>query len=93
MPAYDLAYNFLISQEDVRIHANPSVLTINGVPALLNLVEETSLNTGLGQVGKGRRYLQNTYIRAKYGISIEITPSVQHERDGSFISLDANLRL
>lgn len=92
LPAYDLAYNFLISQEDVQIHANPSILTVNGVPASLNLVEETSLNTGMGRVERGTRYLQNTYIRAQYGIRIEITPSVQREPDGQFITLDADLR-
>lgn len=91
LPAYDLAYNFLISQENVKIHANPSVLTVNGVPASLNLIEETSLNTGMGRVEKGSRYLQNTYVRAKYGIRIDITPSVQQEKDGRFVTLDANL--
>ncbi len=91
LPPYDLAYQFLIAQENVQIDANPSILTINGVPAHLDLVDETSINTGFAKVEPGDRAVQNTYIRAKYGIKIEITPYVQVEGDARYITLDTDV--
>ena len=91
LPAYDLAYNFLLSQENVQINANPSILTINGVPAKLNLVEETSINTGSGKIDKTSRTLQSVYQRANYGIKISITPHIQFCDDQNFIALEADL--
>ncbi len=91
LPSYDLAYHFLLSQENVQINANPSILTINGVPAQLNLVEETSINSGIGKVDKTQRSLQSVYQRATYGIKISITPHIQRCGDRDFIALEADL--
>lgn len=91
LPSYDLAYHFLLSQENVQINANPSILTINGVPAQLDLVEETSINSGIGKVDKSQRALQAVYQRATYGIKISITPHIQRCDDRDFIALEADL--
>lgn len=91
LPPYDLAYQFLIAQENVQIDANPSILTINGVPAYLDLVDETSINTGAVKGDREERFPQNAYVRAKYGIKIAITPYVQFEGDARYITLDTNV--
>ncbi|EPP37196.1 bacterial type II and III secretion system family protein, partial [Chlamydia psittaci 84-8471/1] len=43
VPGYDLAYQFLMAQEDVRINASPSVVTMNQTPARIAIVEEMSI--------------------------------------------------
>lgn len=42
-PAFDLAYNFLMSQEDVRINVAPSITTLNQTPAQIALVETMAI--------------------------------------------------
>lgn len=90
IPAYDLAYQFLLGQEDVQINASPSVTTMNQTPAKIAIVEEISIDSGSDE--KNNRI----YSRTQYGIIIEITPTInfdetaQKEGEG-FITLDTDI--
>lgn len=77
MPAYDLIYRFLMTQDDIQINASPSVTTINQTPATVSFVEEISLNTGIYNVetAKGNT-LQEAFTRVQYGVIIDITPTI-----------------
>ncbi|MBA3958527.1 MAG: type II secretion system protein GspD [Parachlamydiaceae bacterium] len=82
LPAFDAIYRFLLSQDNVHINASPSVLAINQTPALIEIDEEISVNTGIYNVNTvGGPALENVFARARYGITIEITPSI-HIQDG-----------
>ena len=74
IPAYDLAYQFLLTQEDIQINANPSVTTVNQTPAKIAVVDQMSINTGA--VEFDRDHAKEAYSRAEYGITIQITPTV-----------------
>ncbi len=91
MPAFDLVYKFLLNQEDIQINASPSVMTMNQTPATIAIVEEISVNMG-AEVDKDKKH--QTYTRAQYGISIQITPTINfdEEADGvSFVTLDTDI--
>jgi general secretion pathway protein D len=76
-PAYDLAMNFLMSQEDIQLNAAPSVITVNQTPATISIVEEISINNGAAPVdtNKGIAF-EKSFSRAQYGITIILTPTV-----------------
>jgi general secretion pathway protein D len=76
-PAYDLAMNFLMSQEDIQLNAAPSLITINQTPATISIVEEISINNGAAPVdtNKGIAF-EKSFSRAQYGITIILTPTV-----------------
>lgn len=82
MPAYDLAYRFLMTQDDIQINASPSVVAINQTPATIAIVEEISINTGIYNVetAKGNT-LEKAFTRAQYGITIDITPTIHITED------------
>jgi len=81
VPAYDFAYRFLLTQDDVQINAAPSVVTINREPAIIAIKEEISLNTGIFEVETERGVtLKDAFTRAQYGITIEVTPTI-HMRE------------
>jgi len=96
IPAYDLAYNFLLGQEDVQINASPSITTVNQTPATIAIVEEISINTG-NTVEKDSE--KSTFSRAQYGITIQITPTINagdegdgcHQDEVSYITLDTDI--
>ena len=73
-PAYDIAYQFLLTQEDIQINANPSVTTVNQTPAKIAVVDQISINTGA--VEFDRDHFKEAYSRNEYGITIQITPTV-----------------
>lgn len=76
-PAFDAIYKFLLAQDDIQINANPSVLTINQTPAKIEIAEEISLNMGVVQVETNKGVtLKDSFVRANYGIKIEITPTI-----------------
>ncbi|MEZ5315285.1 MAG: secretin N-terminal domain-containing protein [Chlamydiales bacterium] len=88
LPAYDLAYQFLLGQEDVQINASPSVTTINQTPATIAIVEEISIDGGADS------NQNNIYHRAQYGITMEITPTIntdESEESEDFITLDTDI--
>lgn len=94
IPAFDIAYNFLLGQEDVQINASPSVTTVNQTPATIAIVDEISINTGVEEKEKSTK---NSYTRAQYGITIQITPTINmgdsdgEERETGFITLDTDI--
>ncbi len=97
LPAFDLAYNFLMTQEDVQLNAAPSVITVNQTPATISIVEEISLNNGAAPVNtsSGQIAFQDTYTRAQYGIVIVLTPIIHAPDEGDegkgFVTLQTNV--
>jgi len=99
IPAYDQAYQFLITQNDVQINASPSILTVNQVPASIKIEDEISVNTGIYIIeNAGANTLKDSFQRARYGIKIEVTPTIHMSEDTNFyddntnyITLDTNL--
>jgi len=97
-PAFDFVYNFLLAQEDVTINANPTITAINQTPAKIALVDEISINTGIVQIDlNGDTALTDSFVRAQYGITIEITPTIHSPdpndkyNDTHFVTLDTNI--
>ncbi|MGE3953586.1 MAG: type II secretion system protein GspD [Parachlamydiales bacterium] len=94
IPAYDLIYSFLLSQEDVRINASPSVTTVNHTPAKIQLVEEISIDTGVTTESDKKKTL-HAYERAEYGITLQITPNINpcwgEEGDQETITLETEV--
>lgn len=99
LPAYDLTYRFLMTQEDIQINASPSVVAINQTPATIAIVEEISINTGIYNVATvGGVTLQKAFTRAQYGITIEITPTIHITNedndfldDTNYVTLDTDI--
>lgn len=80
-PAFDLAYRFLLTQDDVQINSSPSVLTINQTPATISINEDISINTGVFEVETAKGVtLKDSFTRAQYGITISLKPTI-HLRD------------
>jgi general secretion pathway protein D len=89
-PAIDLAYKFIMSQKNLQINANPSILTCNKKTASISIVDEISINTGYSNKGK----LSKSYDRKEVGIKIEVTPVVQikHGEDSDlYVTLVCNI--
>ena len=99
VPAFDIFYRFLIQQEDVQINANPSVVTMNQTPALIAIVDEISINTGIFLVPNSTQLTQErAFTRAQYGITISVTPTIHYldennsmDDDVSYITLDSDI--
>lgn len=83
IPAYDATYNFLLSQQDVRINNNPSVTTVNQRPATIQLVEEISIDNGLFVIdpNSGDNIVKQSFTRTQYGIVLKITPTIHSNWD------------
>jgi general secretion pathway protein D len=91
IPAYDLAYQFMLGQEDVQINASPSVTTMNQTPATIAIVDEFSIDSGAYDDKKSR-----IYTRAQYGITIEITPTINMDENAEspeegFVMLETDI--
>ena len=83
-PAFDIAYNFLMAQEDVRINAAPSVTTLNQTPAQISLVEEISIDMGAAPIDTNQGIaFTPQFSRAQYGTTVVITPTI-HDPEVSF---------
>lgn len=99
IPAFDLAYRFMISQDDIQINANPSVVTINQVPATIAILEELSINTGINFIETtGTATPRDSFTRAQYGTTLEITPTIHLSGEHDFandaldyITLETNI--
>jgi general secretion pathway protein D len=93
-PAFDISYNFLLAQDSIQINANPSILTLNGTASSVNLVDEISVNTGAVSWNEKGEGSKDSFTRAQYGITINVTPTVHaspdDENDRS-ITLDTNI--
>ncbi len=95
-PAADIKFNFLMTQEDVRIKANPSVLAINQTPAQISIVEEISINNGAFPLNTPTGIVvEKSFTRAQYGITINLTPTVHlsdaDDEGPGFVSLKTDL--
>ncbi|MEI6531221.1 MAG: hypothetical protein WCN87_00165 [Chlamydiota bacterium] len=97
LPAFDIIYNFLLSQEEIQVNACPSVTTINQTPAKIALVDEISINNGAIYVdcNANNALAKESYSRAQYGITIEITPTIHQSQDPhkllSYITLETDI--
>lgn len=77
IPAFDAVYKFLLTQDDIQINANPSILTINQTAAKIAIEDEISVNTGVFEVETNKGVtLKDAFARARYGIKLEITPTI-----------------
>lgn len=76
-PHFDIAYNFLLTQDDIQLNASPSVVTVNQTPATISIVEEISINNGAAPIdtNKGTSF-EKSFARANYGIIIKVTPTI-----------------
>ena len=79
LPPFDLAYQFLLGQEDIQINANPTLTTVNQTPAKMAVVDQISINTGVVEMDD--EHVKDSYSRAEYGITIQITPTVHSKLD------------
>ena len=99
LPAYDFAYKFLISQDDIQINSSPSVLAQNQTLATINVDEEISVNTGVYLIQEvGGLTSKDAFARARYGIKINITPTIHMadmddpDSDGvDYVTLDTDV--
>lgn len=97
-PAMDIRFNFLLSQEDVKINSNPSVLTTNQSPVTISVVDEISINNGAFPIQTQSGVLvEQSYTRAQYGTTLVLTPTIhlsQNSDEGDspgFVSLQTNI--
>jgi general secretion pathway protein D len=87
-PAFDLALNFLMSQDDIRVNASPSITAVNQTPATISIVEELSINNGAIQLDTVNGVtVEKSYTRAQFGITLLLTPTI-HLPDENDISDD-----
>lgn len=100
VPAFDIAYKFMIQQEDVQIIDNPTVVTINQTPAKIAIVEEISINTGIFLVPNSTAQItqERAFTRAQYGITIIATPTIhfiddanQYDENVSYVTLETDI--
>jgi general secretion pathway protein D len=97
-PAFDVTYNFLLSQEDVKVSACPSIITLNQVPASIAITDQISINNGASPVDtqSNKVFFQDSYERADFGITMTLTPTI-HEPDiddpekAIYVTLDNNI--
>lgn len=77
-PAFDLAYRFLMEQEDTTISANPSIMTVNEEEARIQIKEEISISTGIVEVVGTNQNVgpKAAFTRTQYGTDIKITPTI-----------------
>ena len=75
-PGVDLAYNFLLAQDDLRINANPTVLAINQTPAQISIVDEISINNGAIVTNSITNATEKSYTRTQYGTTILMLPTI-----------------
>ena len=77
LPAFDLALSLLMAQENVSLHANPTLIAMNQVASTLSIVEEISINNGAVQLDSSNRVaLEKSFTRAQYGTTITMTPMI-----------------
>lgn len=84
LPAFDLAYRFLMTQENTVVHNNPSVIALNNTPANIIVNIETSISVGVLPVQTGGGIVSSgggeAFTRSQYGVNILIKPTI-HTRD------------
>lgn len=98
IPAFDLAYRFLLNQDDVQINSNPSLITVNQTPATIAINEDISINTGIFEVETAKGVtLKDSFTRAQYGITISIKPTIHlsqcdvYDEDYDYVTLETDI--
>ncbi|WP_068468568.1 type II secretion system protein GspD [Candidatus Protochlamydia phocaeensis] len=98
IPPFDLAYRFLLSQDDVQINSSPSILTVNQTPATIAINEDISINTGVFEVETAKGVtLKDAFTRAQYGITISIKPTIhlsqreEEDQDFDYVTLETDI--
>lgn len=82
IPAFDFAYRFLLSQDDVQINSSPSIMTVNQTPATIAINEDISINTGIFEVETAKGVtLKDSFTRAQYGITLSLKPIIHLRED------------
>jgi general secretion pathway protein D len=73
-----VAYNFLLTQDDIQLNAAPSVITVNQTPAAISIMEEISINNGAAPINtsSGQIAFEKSFSRTQYGINIVLTPTI-----------------
>lgn len=84
IPAFDLAYKFLMSQDNVYLTASPSVVAINQTEAVISIQDERSILVGTNITDSAAVPAQNAFTRAQYGITIRVTPIIHYSEDTDF---------
>ncbi len=76
-PHFDVAYNFLMTQDDIQLNASPSVITVNQTEAMITIVEEISINNGAAPIDSNQgTAFEKSFSRQQYGIIIKLTPTI-----------------
>jgi len=99
IPGFDVAYRFLMTQDDITINSAPSVVAVNQTPATININEEISLKTGAYPVQtNGTVVPADTFTRAQYGTTITVVPTIHmhdeedyYEYPTDYITLDTDI--
>jgi general secretion pathway protein D len=98
IPAFDLAYRFLLSQDDLQIHSSPSILVLNQTPANITINQDISINTGIYEVKTVDGVtLKDAFSRAQYGTNISVKPTIHtnEEDEGDdgydYVTLETDL--
>jgi general secretion pathway protein D len=95
VPHFDIAYNFLMTQENIQLNAAPSVVTVNQTQATISIVEEMSINNGAAPIdtNKGTSF-EKSFARAQYGIIINMTPTIhpsEEEEEKGLVTLKTDI--
>lgn len=97
VPAYDLAYKFLLANRDLQLNSCPSITTMNATPATISIMEEISIDNGITYIeNKDQTNPRKSFSREKFGISITLTPTVNppdplRGEDTGSITLESNI--
>lgn len=96
--AIDFQYLFMLSQEDIHINASPTITTVNQTPAQISIVDEISISTGVYEVDvTNATRLKDSFVREQYGITVQITPTINWAEDtdngelSRFVTLDTQV--
>ena len=96
-PAVDLSYNFLLSQEDIRVTSAPSVITTNQSQAIIAVTDQISINNGASPVETNKGFVfKDSFERADFGITIKLTPTIHEPEIGDpdeqvFVTLESDI--
>lgn len=82
---FDIRYNFLLSQNNLRINAAPSTITLNQTAAEISIQEEISISMGAAPIdtSTGNVSFQDTFARSQFGITLVVTPTVHDPIPGT----------
>lgn len=84
IPAFDMAYKFLMSQDNVYLTASPSVVAVNQTEAVISIQDERSILVGTNLTDSAAVPAQNAFTRAQYGITIRVTPTIHYSDDTDY---------